>query len=134
MLIKNFKKMMRLLRYLIFIEIILYNSAFARVPYTPAEYLKNYALATCFGNGFSNSKNVVQEASAAASGYLELGDMPLDAYNEVYFAGKKFLAKKYMSYTGTAQLTIMKCIDFYHSKKLETIINKYSKQEKNNIK
>lgn len=109
---------------LIFISTIIYNLAFASVTYTPAEYLKNYALSTCLAYGF-NSKEVIQEAAAAARGYVEFGDLPLEAYTEAALAGKKFLAKKYFSQYGQ-KLTVMKCIDFYHSKELDMIIKKYS--------
>ncbi len=111
---------------LIFIGTIICNSAFARIStvYTPAEYLKNYALSTCLAYGFS-SKEVKEEAAAAARGYTEFGDLPLEAYTEAALTGKKFLDKKYIGQYGE-KLTVMKCIDYYHSKELEMIIKKYS--------
>lgn len=112
----------------IFIGIVISSDVMARVIYTPTEYLKNYALSTCLAYGF-NSKEVIEEAAAAARAYTEFGSLPLDAYTETAVAGKKFLTKKYISQYGY-KLTVMKCIDFYHSKELEMIIKKYSSQKK----
>ncbi|MBS0352020.1 MAG: hypothetical protein JSR33_12740 [Proteobacteria bacterium] len=69
------------------------SDTFARVGYTPSEYLKNYALSTCLAYGF-NSKEVTEEAATAARAYTEFGDLPLESYTETAVAGKKFLTKK----------------------------------------
>lgn len=91
--------------------------------YTPKEYFKNYALSTCIADGF-DSKEVVSESAAAARGYLELGDYPLEAHTEATLLGREFLKKDYKSISGT-KLTLMKCIDFYHSQELEDLSKKY---------
>jgi hypothetical protein len=91
--------------------------------YTPKEYLKNYALSTCIADGF-DSKEVVSEAAAAARGYLELGGYPLEAHTEATLLGREFLKKEYKSISGS-KLTLMKCIDFYHSQELEALSKKY---------
>jgi hypothetical protein len=101
------------------------NSLTAEEPikYSAKDYFKNYALSSCIADGFQ-SKGTKADAMAAASGYLELGDYPLEAHTEATILGRKFLKKTYKSISG-ADLTLMKCIDFYHSKELESIATKY---------
>lgn len=91
--------------------------------YSPKEFFKNYALSTCIADGFE-SKDVVSEAAAAARGYLELGEYPLEAHTEATILGRQFLRKEFKSKSG-AKLTLMKCIDFYHSQELEELAKKY---------
>ena len=94
--------------------------------YSGKNYLKNYALSSCIANGYKNNE-IVNDSSAAASGYLELGNFPIEAYTETFSLSKKFLAKEYKSIT-SEKLILMKCIDFYHSKALSQIIRKYAKK------
>lgn len=96
------------------------------VPYSAAENLRNFALSVCISDGYQ-SEEVVKDSRAAAGGYLELGGFPIEAYEEAASLGKKFLAKDYRGKRGE-KLTLMKCIDLIHSKELEQIIRKYSKQ------
>ncbi len=91
--------------------------------YTSLQYFKNYALSTCVADGFQ-SEEVVKDAAAAARGYLELGDLPLEAHTEATLLGRKFLAREYKSISG-GKLTLMKCLDFYHSKELDQLSKKY---------
>lgn len=91
--------------------------------YTPIQYFKNYALSTCIADGFQ-SDEVVKDAAAAARGYLELGDLPLEAHTQATLLGRKFLSVEYKSMTGE-KLTLMKCLDFYHSKDLDRLAKKY---------
>jgi hypothetical protein len=95
--------------------------------YTPVQYLKNYALSSCIADGYQ-SKEVVNDAVAAANGYKELGSLDIDAYNEAAALGKVFLSKHYMSQSGD-NLVIMKCIDFFHSKELDRLARKYAVQK-----
>ncbi len=97
-----------------------------RVEYSPIQYLKNFALSTCIADGYK-SDEVVKDSTAAAGGYLELGGLPFKAYEEAASLGKKFLAKEYESSSGE-KLTLMKCIDFFHSKELDQLAKKYSKR------
>ncbi|MFM2344029.1 MAG: hypothetical protein RLZZ210_639 [Pseudomonadota bacterium] len=94
--------------------------------YSGSEYLKNYALSSCISNGY-DAHEVVRDSTAVASGYLELGSLPIEAYNEVANLGKQFLDAEYQSIT-SEKLILMKCIDFYHSKPLSNIIKKYAKK------
>jgi hypothetical protein len=99
------------------------KAANARQTYSPAQYLKNFALSACLAEGYQTPE-VRKDASASAGGYLELGGLPVEAYEEAAELGKAFLAKKYESRSGSA-LVAMKCIDFYHSAALDRIAGKY---------
>jgi len=91
--------------------------------YSPLEYFKNYALSTCIADGYK-SDEVIKDSSAAARGYLELGSLPLEAHTKATLLGRKYLQKEYKSISGEP-LTLMKCIDFYHSEDLDRLAKKY---------
>ena len=113
--------------YALSIVVILSGCAFGQAPakkYSPIQYLKNYALCTCIADGFQ-SNEVIKDAAAGARGYLEFGDLPLEAHTEATLLGRKFLARDYKSMTGQ-KLILMKCIDFYHSKELNELAAKYA--------
>ena len=86
-------------------------------------YFKNYSLSTCLADGYK-SKEIISDASAAARGYLEFGELPLKAYTEATKLGRKYLQKEYKSKTDE-KLILMKCLDFIHSKELDQILKKY---------
>ena len=94
-----------------------------RVEYSPSQYLKNFALSACIAQGFQ-SDEVVKESRAAAGAYVEFGSFPPAAAEEAAALGKKFLAKEYLSIRGD-KLTLMKCIDLFHSQELEQLARKY---------
>jgi hypothetical protein len=94
-----------------------------RVAYSPVEYLKNFALSVCISDGYT-SNDVVKDSLAAAGAYSELGSLPFEAYEAAEALAKQFLAKTYTSISGK-QLTLMKCIDFFHSKELDRLARKY---------
>lgn len=104
-----------------------YGDSLEKKHYTPIQYLKNYALSSCIADGYQ-SKDVVNDASAGANGYKELGSLDIDAYNEATVLGRKFLAKEYLSQSGE-KLILMKCIDFYHSKELDRLAHKYANKK-----
>ena len=102
------------------------KDANVRVQYSPVQYLKNFALSACIADGYK-SDEVMKDSKAAAGGYLELGSLPHEAYEEAALLGKKFLAKEYQSASG-GKLTLMKCIDFFHSRELDQLAKKYRKK------
>ena len=111
----------------------LHSSAYAnleqsapRAPYTPAQYLKNFALSTCLAYGL-DEKEAKAEANAASGGYLELGSFSFEAHEAAAALARAFLAKPYQSKHG-GKLTVMKCIDLFHSKELEQLAQKYQRQ------
>jgi hypothetical protein len=95
----------------------------ARIAYSPVEYLKNFALSVCISDGYA-SKDVVKDSLAAAGAYSELGSLPFEAYENAERLAKQFLARKYTSISGE-QLTLMKCIDLFHSKELDRLARTY---------
>jgi len=97
-----------------------------RVQYSPIQYLKNFALSVCISDGYK-SEEVVKDSLHAAGGYLELGGFPVEAYEEAQALGKRFLAKEYKGTHGE-KLTLMKCIDLFHSKELDQLAKKYDKK------
>jgi len=91
--------------------------------YSGKEYFKNYALSTCIADGYQ-SQEIASDAAAAARGYLEFGDLSLEAHTEATLLGREYLKKEYKSKSGAA-LVLMKCIDFYHSDELEALYKKH---------
>ncbi|MFO6501036.1 T6SS amidase immunity protein Tai4 family protein [Serratia marcescens] len=102
-------------------------NAATEIDYSPAEYLKNYALSVCIAEGYS-AKEVKNDAAAAARGYMEFGDYSLEAHTAVRGLAKEFLAKPYDSMSGE---TMAKCIDLVHSQALQAIIKKYQGKDDN---
>jgi hypothetical protein len=102
------------------------KDAQARREYSPDEYLKNFALSTCIADGYK-SDEVAKDSRAAAGGYLELGRLPIEAYEAAASLGKQFLTREYQSASGE-KLTLMKCIDFFHSKELHQLARKYGEK------
>lgn len=95
----------------------------AKPEYSAEQYIKNYALSVCVAKGY-NSKEVKDDASAAARGYLEFGDYSLAAHSAVRKLVDEFLAKTYSSQSGESMI-LAKCIDVYHSAELESIVKQY---------
>lgn len=116
-------------RVFLMLGLMISTHAFARVEYSPEEYLKNYALSTCLAQGYQ-AEEVKKDASAAARGYVEFGDYSLEAHTAVEKLGKTFLAKTYGSQAGVP-MTMVKCIDFYHSKELADLVKKYKGKQDN---
>lgn len=99
------------------------SSAEAGNKYSPQANLKNYALSTCIAQGYQ-SREVKDDAAAAARGYLEFGDYSWAAYTAARELGKTFLAKRYGSQSGEP-MTLAKCIDFYHSQQLDNLVKEF---------
>ncbi|HEJ8041238.1 type VI secretion protein [Serratia marcescens] len=104
-------------------------NAATEIDYSPAEYLKNYALSVCIAEGYS-AKEVKNDATATARGYMEFGDYSLEAHTAVRTLAKEFLAKHYDSMSGEP-MTMAKCIDLVHSQALQAIIKKYHGKDDN---
>lgn len=99
------------------------SEKFISMEYSPDQYFKNYALSTCVADGYK-APEVIGDAAAAARGYLEQGGYPLEAHTEATLLGRSFLKKSYKSMSGEP-LSLMKCIDFYHSEELDALAQKY---------
>lgn len=73
------------------------------------------------------AEEVKKDAAAAARGFLELGGLPLEAHTEATRLGRAFLNRQYPSSSGQP-LILMKCLDYYHSRELRTLIQKYARK------
>lgn len=101
----------------------------AKINDSAQQYIKNYAFSTCIAQGYK-SREVKDDAAAAARGYLEFGDYSLSAYTAARELGKKFLAKNYLSKSGQP-MTMAKCLDFFHSSELNDLIMEYRDKQDN---
>ncbi len=93
--------------------------------YTPIQHLKNFALSSCLYGGYADAE-IKRDALASLRGYKEFGSLSIDAYNAAAKLSDQFLAKNYVG-EGGEKLTVMKCIDLFHSKELEQLAQKYNK-------
>jgi hypothetical protein len=84
----------------------------------------NYANAICIGSAF-NDNEIKKDANRSANGYMEHGNISLDAYQELRGRVDVWLAKDYKSKSG-GTLQIMKCNDFYNSGEVQEIFQKYN--------
>ena len=84
---------------------------------------KKYAYAICIGSAFE-ADEVKSDASRSANGYMEYGNISLDAYQELRERVDYWLDKPYLSKSG-GSLQIMKCNDFYHSDEISNIYMKH---------
>lgn len=83
----------------------------------------NYAYTICIGSAF-NDIEVKEDANRSANGYMIRGNISLDAYQELREHIDTWLSKNYISKSGKS-LQLMKCNDFYNSKEIQIIFNKY---------
>ena len=106
--------------------LVVVQAADTRVEYSAIQYLKNFALSACIAQGYA-ADEVVKDSRAAAGGYLELGSFSLEASMEAAALAKTFLARENEGKHGD-KLTLMKCIDLFHSKELDQLARKHSKK------
>lgn len=79
----------------------------------------NYAYAICIGSAFD--VDVVREdANRSANGYMQQGNISLEAYQALRSKVDSWLAKEYPSQSG-GSLQIMKCNDFFNSGDIQKI-------------
>lgn len=95
--------------------------------YSDKELLENYALTKCIGMTH-NSVELKKDADASAQGYLEFGNVDFQAYEDAIALASSFLNRSYDSKSG-APLNVMKCIDMYHSRELDVLVEKYVSQK-----
>jgi len=89
--------------------------------YSQRELLANWALSRCLAAAYP-SLAAKEDAEVSASGYLEFGKAPIEAYEKIEALVKKALAEKYES-SLKSDLNTMKCIDLYHSAELRRSID-----------
>lgn len=93
-------------------------------PVTEDVLLKNYALAVCLGGAFE-AEAAKKDLNKAASGYMERGSAPIEAYEQVRQLANVWLAKDYPSKHG-GQVNSAKCIDFFQSTELHELVEQHN--------
>lgn len=95
--------------------------------YDDATQLKNVALAQCIARGYDVPAER-DDALAAVGAYVEFGQVnDTDAYIAVTELADKWLRKPYQSKSGQP-LTLMKCIDLFHSDALNALVRRYASE------
>jgi hypothetical protein len=92
--------------------------------YSQRDLLKNWALSVCFAKITEDAKTE-EDASATASAYLEFGEQPLEAYDEIEELVKKYVNRKYGG-SIPSEFNTMKCIDLFHSAELDDLVTKHT--------
>lgn len=94
--------------------------------YSQKTLLKNWALSVCLA-AVAKDAGDREDANATASAYLEFGRQRIEAYDAV-----RELALEYASrnYSGSIKsgFNTMKCIDLFHSKKLDGLVTRLVRQ------
>lgn len=88
------------------------------------ESFEKYAAAICFGSAF-DSDAVKADFNKAANGFMEQGNMPLEAYEELRLLVKGWLQKDYPSKHG-GQVQSAKCFDLIDSAELQLLFETYN--------
>ncbi len=86
-------------------------------------YFSNYALAICLGSSFK-AEDVKADFNKSANGYMERGNIPIEAFEELRGLVDTWLEKNYPSKHG-GQINSAKCFDLYHSSELTSLFEKY---------
>jgi len=94
--------------------------------YSQRELLKNWALSVCLAT-IAKSPADRDDANATASAYLEFGDQPIEAYQALGKLVERYAGRTY-SGSIASEFNTMKCIDLYHSKTLEDLVETWVKQ------
>lgn len=107
-----------------------YELSYSQTPpvkiYSAQDLLKNYALSACLHQASIESP-IGNDARASAAACVELGRVnDSDAYLNINQMAKDWLGKAYSSKTRST-LSVMKCIDFYHSKQLSEKVTRFTK-------
>jgi Type VI secretion system (T6SS), amidase immunity protein len=92
--------------------------------YSQTLLLKNWVLSRCLAKAYP-SKQAKTDAQLSASGYLEFGNVPIEAYDEGELLVDQYLKRTYSGVIKNSYNT-MKCIDLFHSKALEALTQKYT--------
>lgn len=88
------------------------------------ETFNDYATAICLGTAFDDNA-VKADFNKAANGYMERGNMPLEAYEELRVLVNSWLQKDYPSKRG-GQVQSAKCFDLRGSGELRALYEQYN--------
>lgn len=95
--------------------------------YSQPVLLKNFALSVCLGQ-VAKDEQAARDAGLTASAYLEFGNQDIDAYDELRKLAISFASRKY-SGSVEGEYNTMKCIDLFHSKELDQVVQKWVKRK-----
>jgi hypothetical protein len=95
--------------------------------YSQKTLLKNWALSRCLGQVYADAKTKA-DANATAGAYLEFGHQPIEAYDALSALVTKYVNRQYGSSVGS-DLNTMKCIDLFHSKELDALARRLTKNK-----
>lgn len=87
-----------------------------------ASLLTRYTLSRCLGTAFPDTA-IEGDAGAAAGGYLQLGSLPIEVYEEATTLAKEAASRTYHGKHGEP-LHVMKCLDLLDSPELERLIDR----------
>ena len=87
-----------------------------------ASLLTRYTLGQCLAAAYPGT-DIARDASAAAGGYLEFGDLPIEAYEEATALAKEAAARSYTGKHGEP-LHAMKCLDLLDSAGLAELLER----------
>ena len=93
--------------------------------YSQKALFKNWSLSRCIAKAYPNGP-IVDDAEITAAAYLELSDVPIEAFDEVKRLVDKYLARPYDGSVKSPYHT-MKCIDLFYGKELDALWRKYAK-------
>lgn len=85
--------------------------------------LKNAAFCACMGQGSVLMKKAMEDDGSVAA-YVENSDYGMEAFDAVFKAASGYADTVYNSKYNRS-LTVMKCLDFYHSRALQDLVEKY---------
>jgi len=85
--------------------------------------LKNAAFCACMGHGSVLMKKAMEDDGSVAA-YVENSDYGMEAFEAVFEAASVYADTVYRSKYNRS-LTVMKCLDFYHSRELQELVKKY---------
>lgn len=92
-------------------------------------YLQNYkdiALTYCISVAYKKSPEASKDAITSSNGIDAWSDYIIrDEASPVIALTKEYLAKTYHAKDGKSPLNLMKCMDMYHSKKLDALAKEY---------
>lgn len=90
---------------------------------TEASLLTRYALGQCLAAAYPDS-GIERDARAAAAGYLEFGNLPIEAYEDATAVGRAAASRRYEGKQGEP-LHLMKCLDLMDGPELEQVLDRH---------
>lgn len=88
-----------------------------------ASLLTRYTLSQCLAAAYPDT-TIERDARAASGGYLEFGNLPIEAYEEATALAREAAARTYNGKHGEP-LHAMKCLDLLDSPELEGLLDRH---------